>query len=201
MTSEFFSVLAASDAQRRLVRRVREEAFSRHDARLPCWDAYDEAPNCWSFLLHSPGDSRAIGSVRACIYTQSYEWLPIPAFELYGEEIRSSVDLDSGMVQATHFCMRPTDRVAALRPKLSLIGEVLKTALGQKAGHVISVISDQPARLRFYARLGFSPIASARRHPILGRSVVLIGAPTDRFLASVQSERVFQSAAVGITTE
>jgi hypothetical protein len=193
MSPEFFTTVATSPSQRRMVHRLREEAFARADAQPTVTDAYDDAPNCRSFILRSAGRGRAIGSIRACVYSGSFAWRPIPAFDLYGEEIESRADLRSGMVQATHFCIAPTSRGSPLLPKLLLFREILKTAVRERSGHVICIIKNQSAHLRFHGRMGFTQIGPEKIHPLADQKAVLIGVPTSTFLATVRADKVFQA--------
>jgi hypothetical protein len=113
-------------------------------------------------------------------------------FDLYRQEIETRFDIRSGIVQPSHFCIARSHRGASLLPKLLLFREILRTAVREQAGFVACVVKNQPARLRFHNRMGFTQIGPAKLHPLANREVVLIGTTTRMFLSAVRADEALQ---------
>jgi hypothetical protein len=192
VSPEFSTTVATSLSDWQIVRRLREDSFARGDEESVFSDACDGASNCWSFILWPQAGERAIGSIRACVYAESFDWLPIPALDLYGEELAGRPEFRSGMVQATHFCIAPTSRDVALLPKLLLFRAILQTAVRERCGHVVAIVKNQPAHLKFHTRMGLTRIGPAKFHPMARREAVLMSVTTDRFLSAVRADKVFR---------
>jgi hypothetical protein len=188
-----YTTLASTPSEMRTVFALRREAFQEGapTSGEGLKDEYDDRPNCRSYLLRTTS-GEPIGTVRVCHYSRESGWLPIPAFELYQEELRGLGE-DRTLVQSTFFAVSSAHRGAALGPKLLLIREVLRVATGSGSDFVVTIVRSRGSQVRFYGRMGFRPLGPARVHPLAGREAVLIGVPTGQFLDAVRGSRTLRS--------
>jgi predicted N-acetyltransferase YhbS len=184
-----YTAPASTPSEMRTVYSLRREAF--HEGAPTSGeglkDDYDDRPNCRSFLLRT-GAGEPIGTVRVCHFSCEFGWLPIPAFDLYEEELRGLGE-NRTLLQSTFFAVSSAHRGAALGPKLLLIREVLRAATDSGCDFVVTIVRSRGSQVRFYGRMGFRPLGPTRVHPLAGREAVLVGVPTGQFLDAVRGSR------------
>lgn len=190
MGPEYYTRPAVSAEDRAMVMALRCEAFATEGASMQALkDRYEEAPHSQPHLLFYRGADAPIGSIRTCLYSDKFDWRPVPAFDLYRQEIEDAYGAEVSLLQSTHFCVSAGHRAMALLPKLVLLRELLRTAICSDAAHVITIVKNQPSQLRFYRRMGFEPRGPARIHPLPNREGVLIAVATDTFRRTVRASR------------
>ena len=184
-----YTAPAMTPSEMRTVHAVRREAFHEGTptSRQALDDGYDDLPNCRSYLLFTTA-GEPIGTVRVCHYSREFGWLPIPAFDLYGEELAGFGERRT-LVQSTFFAVSSSHRGAALGPKLLLIREVLRAATDSGSDLVVTIVRSRGSQVRFYGRMGFRPMGPSRVHPLAGHEAVLLGVPTVQFLDAVRKSR------------
>src|SRR4051794_2446533 len=148
-TIDCYTALASSPSEMRTVYALRREAF--HEGAPTSGeglrDEYDDRPNCRSYLLRT-GAGEPIGTVRVCLFAGESGWLPIPAFDLYGDELRDLGE-NRTLVQSTFFAVSSDHRGAALGPKLLLIREVLRAAIDSRSDLVVTIVRSRGSQVRF----------------------------------------------------
>src|SRR3954451_17346769 len=143
-------VRLASLAEMPTVRGIRNRAFSGdgHDAED---DGYDVRPNCRSYVL-CEGTGEPIGTLRVSVYSAAFGWLPIPAFDLFADELKAMAP-GLVIVQSSLFAISADERGLDLVPKLLLIREVLRAAFEFRADLVVTIVKNQGSQIRFYHRM------------------------------------------------
>lgn len=190
-----FACVRAADAETlREVVRVRAECYSADVGReVPAApDRYDFQENCPSFLLVRSGRPNGLGAIRPCLFLAGRPELPVPISELYLGEVERNLGPGVSFVQSTHFVVSPTLKRTEIAPRLLLFREVFRTAIENRAGHIITVVRDLESYFRFYERLGFRRIASGKIHPTLGVPTALLWCEfsTDRLRRILESRRL-----------
>jgi hypothetical protein len=173
---------ATSPTQWEAVSALRRECFGA-DFGAAVRDAYDDLPGSVTFLLHAP-DGDPIGTIRCCTSASETGCRSLPASELYPQEIGAL----GGFVvaQSTHFAVTGRHREAGLLPKLLLIREVFRTA-AYWADYLVTVVRNRPTCLRFYGRMGFTPMGPPRLHTWAGAEGVLLGLRPREALVQVRA--------------
>ena len=168
------------------VRAIRHRAFSRDGQDAPD-DEHDARPNSRSYLLRSCA-GEPVGTIRISVHSAAFDWLPIPAFDIFGDEF-AAIGSGLAVVQSSLFAVSAEWRGMALLPKLLLIREVLRNAFEFRADLVATVVRNQGSQMHFYRRMGFRSIGPAKIHPLANRETALIGVSPDVFLSSVRGSR------------
>jgi hypothetical protein len=173
-------------SEKRSVYELRSEAFleGSPDTAARLQDEYDGQPNCRTFLLVTEA-GHPVGTVRVCVFASEFDWLPIPAFDFYEDEL---IAARKGLVfvQSTLFALARKHRAVVLTPKLLLMREVVRSAVTFRADEIITIVRNQGSQLRFYGRMGFIPIGPAKTHPLWNRETTLIGVSPRDLLRSVR---------------
>jgi hypothetical protein len=188
----FLAITARTEAQREMVFALRREAFGKDADFSALNDEYDDALNCQSFLLCHADHSSPIGSVRSCIYSSTFDWLPVPAFDLYGEEIRDAFGAGTSLEQSSHFCVSSANRGADILPKLLLMREIVKTAVESEAAMIVTIVRHRQSQLSFYKRMGFQQFGPVKTHPLGNCEATLIGVATTVLLNAVRKRRLLR---------
>src|SRR6187402_1648039 len=68
-------------------------------------DKYDAQSNTKTCLIYE--GKEAVAALRACVYSPSYNFLPIPALEVYKEEIEKEIGLDKTIIESNRFVITP----------------------------------------------------------------------------------------------
>jgi hypothetical protein len=155
-------------------------------------DKFDDQPNSLTHLLRDR-DGEPGGTIRVCVYSAAFACQRIPVFDLYGEELFE----DGGravLAQSTYFAVAGTGRGRDLLPKLLLVQALFRTTIAAGAERLVSVVSNRPAKLAFYARLGLAPAGPVKMHPWANQPVVLIALRPEPALRMVRSSDLVKAA-------
>jgi hypothetical protein len=189
----YYTVAASSPLEQRMVFATRHEAYleSYPDFSGPgSRDSYDDQPNCLSYVVYTR-EGAPVGSIRPCIHSSAFGFLPVPAFDLFQDEVERFIGSHNSIVQSTHFVMLPQARGAELLPKLLLFREVMRTAAEHGADYIMTIVKNSPALLRFYGRMGLSPIGAPKMHPVAKREGALIAARAEDMVSLLRVSSMF----------
>ena len=151
-------------------------------------DAYDEQPNCPSFLL-CDGD-RTLGSRRANIYSAEFDGLPTAAQEVYGDEIKEVLGARP-YVESNRFVMDPAYAVPSLDPILILFQRICQQGLEHACDYFITAVRRR--HVRFYRRLFLEPISGERIYPGLQAEMVLMAGAVQDVVANLRRDPNYQT--------
>ena len=195
-TESFTVVPAFSPVERAEVYRLRFNAYKEPTPEFAgpgpgMNDYYDDQPNCTSSLLVTP-KGQPVGSIRPCVYSPAFNYLPVPVFGVFAEETRERLGCNAALVQSTHFVLDAEYRSFQLRHKLLLFREVLRTALNNNIAHIATVVRNTESMASFYSRIGLFQVGKPKMHPNVHREAILLVAETAQMFSLCQASRVFQ---------
>lgn len=172
--SDYYSVIAKGPMLDRVYsmryRSYSAEGYIEENSSLKFIDEYDNKPNSVCFLAYQ--NSKAIGSMRACVYTPSNDVL-IPVMEVFENEIRDNVGYDDILVEMNKFVIDPTfQRKGGMQARLTLMGSVLNESVNRNAKAVLVAV--RPEHTRFYQLFGAKIISGIKSYPHLSFKTVLM---------------------------
>jgi hypothetical protein len=161
-----------------------EAGYIEENPLLKFADEYDGQSNVTSFLLHRRGE--AVGSMRTCVFDPR-DRMPVPAMDVFDDEIRHSIGYDNVFVEVNKFVIEPSfQRRGGVRMRLMLIGTVIEEAVRKGASNILLAV--RPAHVGFYEMLGCVLLSGAKAYPHLAFETVLMATldiqSTRRFIRS-----------------
>ncbi|QEY18778.1 hypothetical protein D0C16_24015 [Cellvibrio sp. KY-GH-1] len=173
--NDYYSVIARGPMLDRVYgmryRSYSAEGYIEENSSLKFIDEYDDKPNSICFLAYQ--GSKAIGSMRACVYNPSQKDLMIPVMEVFDKELRDNVGYDNVFVEMNKFVIDPTfQRKGGMQARLMLMGSVLNESLAKQATSV--VVAVRPEHIRFYQLFGAKVISDIKSYPHLSFKTVLM---------------------------
>lgn len=122
-------------------------------------------------------------SVRACIYSREHDFLHIPAFEVYMEDIEREIGLDKTIVESNGFVIDPANvdsRQLFKVPFRFIILNILKF----RSDYVIAAV--RPRHAPLYRRLlSMEPISEPRRYPGINVDMIMMAEDCNTHIRSV----------------
>ena len=172
--NDYYSVIAKGPMLDRVYsmryRSYSAEGYIAENSSLKFIDEYDNKPNSVCFLAYQK--TKAIGSMRACVYDPSKENL-IPVMEVFENEIRDNIGYDNILVEMNKFVIDPTfQRKGGMHARLMLMGSVLNESISQNAKAVLVAV--RPEHTRFYQIFGGKVISGIKSYPHLSFKTVLM---------------------------
>lgn len=149
--------------------RSREEIADNPDRAHA--DPHDIALNTTTFLLARNG--RPVGSTRSSVSSAARRW-SLPAMEAFEHEIKTSIGLDSTIVEAS---LMVVDPATSADPKTALF-HLFKAHMLQCATENADwlVVAVRDSQIGFYRRMfNMEILSGAERYPGLDASRVLMG--------------------------
>lgn len=151
-------------------RSYRTENYISENRSKKFMDEYDAMPNCTSYLMYSK--EKTVASIRSCIYDPKHK-LPVPAMEIFEDEIRETVGYEKAFVEVNKFVVEPEFQNSGGRSaRFSLFCSVVKETFDSGAENVI--IAVRPAHVRFYRMFSCTPISEIKTYPHLNFKTVLL---------------------------
>lgn len=146
------------------------DAYIAEDASGQFRDAYDECEACWSWLAYR--DQRSVGSIRACLHDPA-RGLTAPAARVYPAEVQAFLGESTRWLEANKFVVDPHHQgPSAVRARWVLFRAFMDKAVETVASALVAAV--RPEHVRFYRRLSFEPVSTARRYPDLNFETVLV---------------------------
>jgi hypothetical protein len=174
--NSYRTIRARTPAELETVYKLRQVAFANSDAEvLPgelLKDDFDGKANSISHLLLL--DEVPIGTIRASIHSDAFEWQRIAAHDAYEAELLDAVGPGIAVAQSSHFAVLPQHRTRSWMPKVRLYKALVTTVAEHGVNSIVTIVRHRPTQIRFYSKLGFRPIASPRIHPAVNRMSVLL---------------------------
>lgn len=151
-------------------------------------DAYDVRPNSRTCIVYE--DDAPVASVRACVYSREHDFLHIPAFEVYMEDIEREIGLDKTIVESNRFVIDPANvdsRQLFKVPFRFIILNILKF----RSDYVIAAV--RPRHAPLYRRLlNMEPISEPKRYPGINVDMIMMaGDCTTHVRAVMDREELF----------
>jgi hypothetical protein len=179
--------LAETAAEKEVIYRLRYRAYLREGAILPSsekrlTDAYEDAPNAWTFGVYVDGE--LYSSIRVSVLTS--EWRMSPSVELFGDVLHPKLDQGLVFIDSTRFVADP-DKARSL-PELPYVTVRLGSMAGVHFHADFGLAIVRPEHQAFYRRVFLQETwCEPRLYPGLVKPVGLMAAhlPTvrDRVLA------------------
>lgn len=172
--NDYYSVIAKGPMLDRVYsmryRSYSAEGYIAENSSLKFIDEYDNKPDSVCFLAYQK--TKAIGSMRACVYDPSKESL-IPVMEVFENEIRDNIGYDNILVEMNKFVIDPTfQRRGGMHARLMLMGSVLNESISRNAKAVLVAV--RPEHTRFYQIFGGKVISGIKSYPHLSFKTVLM---------------------------
>lgn len=154
-------------------------------------DAYDERPNSRTCLVYE--DDAPVASVRACVYSREHDFLHIPAFEVYMDDIVRGIGLDKTIVESNRFVIDPVkvdSRQLFKVPFRFIILNILKF----RSDYVITAV--RPRHAPLYRRLlNMEPISDPKRYPGINVDMIMMAGDCNTHVRTVMNrEELFMIA-------
>lgn len=172
--NDYYSIVAKGPLLDRVYsmryRSYSAEGYIEKNSSLKFIDEYDDKPNSVCFLAYQ--QTKAIGSMRACVYDPSEKSM-IPVMEVFDTELRDNVGYDNIFVEMNKFVIDPSfQRKGGMHARLMLMGSVLSESLNRKASAV--VVAVRMEHIRFYQLFGGKVISDVKSYPHLSFKTVLM---------------------------
>ena len=134
-------------------------------------DEYDNKPNSVCFLAYQ--QTKAIGSMRACVYDPADKNSIIPVMEVFDDELRDNVGYENVFVEMNKFVIDPTfQRKGGMQARLMLMGSVLTESINRNATSVVVAVRTE--HVKFYQLFGGKVISDIKSYPHLSFKTVLM---------------------------
>ena len=133
-------------------------------------DKYDLFENSKICTIYEDGG--LVASIRACVYSVEHNFMHLPAFEVYKEDIEKAIGLDKLIIESNRFVIDPkkVDSKDLFKIPFRFI---MLNALKFKADYVLSAVRAKhvPLYRRF---LGMEPISTAKKYPGINVEMIMM---------------------------
>jgi hypothetical protein len=152
-------------------------------------DKYDPMANSISCMVRE--GNAPVASVRACIYNKELDFLTLPAFEVYSQEIEKELGLGKKLIEANRFVIHPGKMDAKDLFKIPFRFIILN-ALKFKCDHIMAAV--RPKHVPLYRRvLDMEPISTPKKYPGINVNMILMAGDCAHIKSKVlEREAVFQ---------
>lgn len=173
--NDYYSVIAKGPMLDRVYsmryRSYSAEGYIQENSSHKFIDEFDDKPNSVCFLAYQ--QTKAIGSMRACVYDPSVKNSVVPVMEVFDEELRNNVGYDNIFVEMNKFVIDPAfQRKGGMHARLMLMGSVLNESLQRNATSVVVAVRTE--HIRFYELFGGKVISGIKSYPHLSFKTVLM---------------------------
>lgn len=140
-------------------------------------DKYDLQSNTKTCLIYE--ENEPVAAIRACIYGKEHNYLPIPAFEVYKEEIAKEIGLDKTIVESNRYVITPEKKDSKTLFKIPYRFIILNS-LKFDGDFVITAVREKhiPLYRRF---LNMEPISGLKKYPGINVEMVLMALDCKKF--------------------
>lgn len=173
--NDYYSVIAKGPMLDRVYsmryRSYSADGYIEENSSHKFIDEYDDKSNSICFLAYQK--TKAIGSMRACVYDPSQQVSTVPVMEVFDNELRDNVGYDSIFVEMNKFVIDPTfQRKGGMHARLMLMGSVLEESIKRRATSVVVAVRTE--HIRFYQLFGGKVISGIKSYPHLSFKTVLM---------------------------
>ena len=147
------------------------------------FDEYDYTNNCVSFVEYREG--LAAGSIRACVYNPDLPHMPIPAMDVYSEELSHSIGMNKIFIEANKLVIKPQFQNLNRSIVISLFKQVFDYALELNAEYLLA--APRPEQVKLYKYMLFKPIAGIKAYPHLKFQTTLLACELETARAEVRN--------------
>lgn len=142
--------------------QIRYHAY-RHAERIPASseahvrDAFDDQAHAQTYLIWHR--ETAIASMRVCIWSPRYRWLPLESISLFQSEIQNQIGLYQIIVESQHQVIRPEIvKQMAMKVQMLMIRILLIIAKSESSQHILSWVPHSEGAFNEHM-LDFKPIS------------------------------------------
>ncbi|MGF7078210.1 N-acyl amino acid synthase FeeM domain-containing protein [Mucilaginibacter sp. UYCu711] len=133
-------------------------------------DKYDLLNNSKTCLIYEQG--AAVASIRACVYSKEHNFMHIPAFEVYKEEIEKEIGLDKVIIEANRFVIDPAKVDSKHLFKIPF-RFIMLNILKFSSDNIIT--AGRPKHVPLYRRfLGLEPISEPKKYPGINVEMIIM---------------------------
>jgi len=152
-------------------------------------DKYDSLNNTKTCLLLE--NNEVVASVRACVYSKEHDFLHIPSFEVYKDDIERELGLDKIIVESNRFVIAPEKVDSKILFKIPFRFIILNL-LKYNGDFIITAVREKhiPLYKRF---LTMEVISSPKKYPGINVDMVLMAGDCKKNLQSVIDKETFFS--------
>jgi hypothetical protein len=147
-------------------------------------DNYDLLPNTRTCIVYE--DNAPVASVRACIYSKEHNFLQIPCFEVYRQEIEKEIGLDKMIVESNRFVIHPGKVDSKYLFKVPFRFIIL-TVLKFSSDYIVTAV--RPKHVPLYRRfLGLEPISAPKKYPGINVEMIMMAGACSALLPTVMNK-------------
>jgi len=152
-------------------------------------DKYDLMANARTSIVYE--GNAPVASVRACIYSKEHQFMQIPCFEVYKQEIEKEIGLDKIIVESNRFVIHPGKVDSKYLFKVPFRFIIL-TVLKFSSDYIVTAV--RPKHVPLYRRfLGLEPISEPEKYPGINVEMILMaGACNDLLPMVMHKEELFR---------
>lgn len=151
------------------------------------YDLHDAMPNSLTFAVYD-GTVMA-GTIRACIYDPTRQWLNIPAQHVYPDEFQMWSEECEVIIEWNRFVISPQYTDRAMRVELALLGSVpFVSSYFPKASFMAAVRANH---VKFYSRFGYERLTGFVRYHGLAFDTTLMAMKWGDHSNRIRTHRVF----------
>jgi hypothetical protein len=133
-------------------------------------DKYDLLSNSTTCVIYE--DNNPVASIRACVYSKAHNFIHLPAFEVYKEEIEKELGLDKVIIESNRFVIDPSKVDSKLLFKVPFRFVILNV-LKFSSDYIITAV--RPKHVPLYKRfLGLEPISTSKKYPGINVEMILM---------------------------
>jgi hypothetical protein len=145
-------------------------------------DNYDLQTNSKTAIIYQEG--AIVASIRACVYSKEHNFMDIPAFEVYKEEIKKEIGLDKIIIESNRFVIDPAKVDSKDLFKYAFRFTTLNV-MKLKSDYVIAAV--RPKHVPLYRRvLGMEPISWPKKYPGINVEMIIMAGECSAILPIAQ---------------
>lgn len=133
-------------------------------------DKYDFLPNSKTCLIYEEG--AAVAAIRTCVYSKEHNFMHLPAFEVYKQEIEKEMGLDKVIIEANRFVIAPAKVDSKYLFKIPF-RFIMLNVIKFDSDYIITAV--RPKHVPLYRRfLGLEPISEPKKYPGINVEMIIM---------------------------
>ena len=152
-------------------------------------DKYDLLENSKTCAIYE--DEELVASIRACVYSPEHNFMHLPAFEVYKDDIEREIGLDKVFIESNRFVIDPKKIDSKDLFKIPF-RFIMLNALKFNSDYVLSAVRAKhvPLYKRF---LGMEPISAAKKYPGINVEMLMLAGHCSTLLPiAADKEEIFR---------
>jgi hypothetical protein len=187
--SDYYSIVAKGPMLDRVYsmryRGYSAENYIEENSSHKFIDEYDAKPNGTCYLTYC--GKKLMGTIRTCVYTPEIG-LRIPIMDVFEDELKSSIGLNSTFVEPNKFVIDPSFQTkGGVRARFSVLSNIVDSADKHNAKYLVAGIRSE--HIKFYKGLHFEVASGLKAYPHLSfKTVLVIVSDVDAFRNKIFSK-------------